>query len=59
MWSIAVSAINGCGRCVDSHEKVVREKGVSEEEILSIVRIAAVIHAIGVVLDTERVAVTA
>ena len=59
LWSLAVSAINGCGRCVDSHEKVVREKGVSEEEILSIVRIAAVIHAIGVVLDTERVAVTA
>ena len=59
LWSIAVSAINGCGRCVDSHEKVVREKGVSEEEVLSIVRIAAVIHAIGVVLDTERVAVPA
>jgi alkyl hydroperoxide reductase subunit D len=59
MWSIAVSAINGCGRCVVSHEKVVREKGVSEEEILSIVRVAAVIHAIGVVLDTERVAVPA
>jgi alkyl hydroperoxide reductase subunit D len=44
---------------VDSHEKVVREKGVSEEEVLSVVRIASVIHAIGVVLDTERVAVTA
>src|SRR5690348_14530620 len=59
LWSIAVSAINGCGRCVDSHEKVVRDKGVSEEEILSIVRIASVIHAIGGVLDTERVAVPA
>jgi alkyl hydroperoxide reductase subunit D len=56
LWSIAVSAINGCGKCVDSHEKVVREKGVSEETVLSIVRIASVIHAIGGVLDTERVA---
>jgi len=59
LWSIAVSAINGCGKCVDAHEKIVREKGISEETILSIVRIAAVIHAIGTVLDTERVAVPA
>jgi lipoyl-dependent peroxiredoxin subunit D len=59
LWSIAVSAINGCGKCVDAHEKVVREKGVSEETILSIVRIASVLHAIGCVLDAERVAVPA
>lgn len=59
LWSIAVSAINGCAKCVDSHEKVVREKGVSEEEVLAIVRIASVIHAVGSVLDAERVAVPA
>jgi len=59
LWSIAVSAINGCGKCVDSHERVVREKGVSEEEVLAIVRIASVIHAVGSVLDAERVAVPA
>lgn len=57
LWSIAVSAINGCGKCVDAHEKTVREKGASEETILSIVRIASVIHAIGAVLDTENAAV--
>jgi alkyl hydroperoxide reductase subunit D len=45
LWSLAVSAINGCGRCVDAHEKVVREKGVTEETILAIVRVASVIHA--------------
>ncbi len=27
LWSAAVSAINGCGACVDSHEKALREKG--------------------------------
>lgn len=59
LWSIAVSAINGCGKCVDAHEKVVRDKGVSEETILSVVRIASVIHAIGSVLDTEHMAVPA
>jgi lipoyl-dependent peroxiredoxin subunit D len=55
LWALAVSAINGCGKCVDSHEKVVREKGIGEELILSIVRIASVIHAIGLVLDAQRV----
>lgn len=59
LWSIAVSAINGCGRCVDAHEKVVREKGMSEETILSVVRIASVIHAISAVLDAELAAVPA
>jgi alkyl hydroperoxide reductase subunit D len=57
LWSLAVSAINGCGKCVDSHEKVVREKGVSEETIAAIVRVAAVIHAIGAVQDAVAAAV--
>lgn len=56
LWCAAVSAINGCGACVDSHEKVVREKGMSEAAVLAAVRLAAVIHAIATVLDTEKVA---
>ncbi len=55
LWSTAVSAINGCGACVDAHEKVMRDKGVTEEQILAAVRIASVIHAIAVVLDTKAV----
>ncbi len=55
LWSLAVSAINGCGVCIDSHEKTLREKGISEEQILAVVRIASVLHGIAVVLDTERV----
>jgi lipoyl-dependent peroxiredoxin subunit D len=51
LWSIAVSAINACGKCVSAHEKVVREKGATEEVVLAVVRVAAVIHAIGTVLD--------
>jgi len=53
LWCLAVSAINGCGTCVDSHERVVREKGMSEETVLASVRIASVLHAIAAVLDTE------
>jgi alkyl hydroperoxide reductase subunit D len=50
LWCLAVSAINGCGACVDSHEKVLREKGIPEETILAAVRIASTIHALAAVL---------
>lgn len=56
LYCTAVSAINNCQACVGAHEKVLREKGVSEETILAAVRIAAVIHAIASVLDYEGVA---
>ena len=55
LWSLAVSAVNGCGKCVDSHEKVVREKGASEDLVLAVVRVASVIHALGPVLDAAAV----
>jgi alkyl hydroperoxide reductase subunit D len=51
LWCTAVSAINGCGVCVASHEKVLREKGVTEETILAAIRIASVIHGAAAVLD--------
>jgi len=54
LWSVAVSAINGCGACIDSHEKTLREKGISEEKILAAIRSASVLHAIANVLDAER-----
>jgi lipoyl-dependent peroxiredoxin subunit D len=57
LWATTVSAINNCGACVDSHEKSLREKGITEEKILAAVRIAAVVQAIAVVLDAERVKV--
>src|SRR5271165_4583836 len=56
LWATVVSAINNCAACVDSHEKTLREKGLSEEKVLAAVRIAAVLHAVAVVLDAEKVA---
>ncbi len=56
LWATVVSAINNCAACVDSHEKTLREKGATEENILAAVRIAAVVHALAVVLDAEKVA---
>jgi alkyl hydroperoxide reductase subunit D len=57
LWATVVSAINNCGSCVDAHERKLREKGMSEEKILAAVRVAAVVYAIAVVLDTETASV--
>ena len=56
LWCLAVSAINGCGTCVDSHEKTVREKGLREEAVLAAIRLASVVHALAAVFDAEKVA---
>jgi alkyl hydroperoxide reductase subunit D len=53
LWCLAVSAINGCGVCIDSHEKILREAGLTTEQIQTAVRIAAVVHAIAATLDGE------
>lgn len=55
LWSFAVSAINGCGACLDSHEQVLRQSGVSRETIQEAFKIAAVIHAVGTTIEAERV----
>lgn len=54
LWCLAVSAINGCGLCVDSHEKILKEHGVTTEQIQTAVRIAAVLHAAAVTLESEQ-----
>jgi lipoyl-dependent peroxiredoxin subunit D len=58
LWSLAVSAINGCGKCIDAHEQTLRDKGVTEETILAAVRIASIVHAIGTVLEVQQVDAT-
>lgn len=49
--AVAVSAINGCGSCIASHERALRKLGVSAQAVQSAVRIAAVIHAVAVALE--------
>ncbi|GGF85444.1 alkyl hydroperoxide reductase AhpD [Azorhizobium oxalatiphilum] len=51
LWSLAVSAMNGCGRCIDAHEAVLREAGLSEAQIQTAVRVAAVIASTAVALE--------
>jgi alkyl hydroperoxide reductase subunit D len=51
LLSLAVSAINGCGTCVASHERQVRQHGLPREAVQSAVRIAATVHAVARVLE--------
>ncbi len=51
--SLAVSAVNGCGKCVTAHERILRQHEVGREAVQSAVRIASVMHAVAGVLDYE------
>ena len=52
--SLAVSAVNGCGKCVAAHERILRQHEIGREAVQSAVRIASVIHAVAGVLDYEN-----
>lgn len=52
LFCIAVSAMNGCGACIDSHERVLLEHGVKPETIQSAVRVGAVMKALATVHST-------
>jgi alkyl hydroperoxide reductase subunit D len=54
LWSLAVSAVNGCGMCIAAHEKVLRDSGLSAEQVQAAVRIASVVHAVAVTLESEE-----
>lgn len=52
LFSLAVSAQNGCGMCIDSHEKVLRQHNVPTETIQAAARIAAVMKAVATIHAT-------
>lgn len=45
LYCTGVSAISGCGRCINSHVAEVLKAGISLEGVQSVVRIASVIQA--------------
>ena len=53
LWCTAVSAINGCGMCLDSHEAELKKAGIPALEIQAALRIAAVVNAVSRVLQAE------
>lgn len=54
LWSLAVSAINGCGMCIDAHEAELRKHGMTTEQIQTSVRIASTVAAVAAVIDGEK-----
>lgn len=50
LFSLAVSAINGCGMCIDAHEKVLAQHDVRPEVIQAAVRLASVVQGIAATL---------
>ncbi|MFT4074959.1 MAG: carboxymuconolactone decarboxylase family protein [Asticcacaulis sp.] len=57
LWALAVSAVNACGLCMDSHEKVLRGHGVSALQVQAALRIAATVNAISAVLRAESASI--
>ncbi|MDF5752390.1 carboxymuconolactone decarboxylase family protein [Spongiactinospora sp. TRM90649] len=58
LWSLAVSALNGCGRCLESHERTLREAGMPREQIQEAIRIAATVNAVAATLEAEAALAT-
>jgi len=56
LWALAVSAVNGCGMCLDAHEKELRKAGLAAEQVQAAARIAATVHAVAVTLEAGTVA---
>jgi alkyl hydroperoxide reductase subunit D len=48
-----VSAINGCGMCLDAHEAELRKHGMTSEQIQAALRIGAVVNAVACVVAAE------
>lgn len=53
LWSLAVSAMNGCKFCVDAHENQLKGHGIDSAKIQTAVRIASVMAAASAVLTGE------
>ena len=46
LMSLVISAVNGCERCVTSHEHSVKEQGADEPRIYDAIRLGAVIRGL-------------
>ena len=53
LWCTTVSAINGCGACLDAHEDELKKRGVPNTQVQAALRIGAVVNAASRVLQAE------
>ncbi|BBY45005.1 alkyl hydroperoxide reductase AhpD [Mycolicibacterium celeriflavum] len=55
LWSLAVSAINGCGHCLAAHEKTLRDAEVARSVIFEAIRLASIVSGVAQALQTADV----
>lgn len=55
LWSLAVSAINGCGHCLAAHEKTLRDAQVSRTVIFEAIRLASIVSGVAQALQSADV----
>jgi alkyl hydroperoxide reductase subunit D len=53
LWAFTVSAINGCGMCMDAHEAELKKNCLTNVQIQTALRIAAVVNAVSRVAVAE------
>jgi alkyl hydroperoxide reductase subunit D len=51
LFSLAVSALAGCETCIQSHERVLAEHGLTAEQIFEAIRVAATVNAAATALS--------
>jgi len=56
LWALAVSAVHGCGSCLDAHEASLKKLGTPAANIQAALRIASVVHAVSRVMAAEAAA---
>ncbi|EHB56010.1 Alkyl hydroperoxide reductase AhpD [Mycolicibacterium rhodesiae JS60] len=59
LWSLAVSAINGCDHCLAAHEKELRDAEVSRTVIFEAIRLAAIVSGVAQALVATEALATA
>lgn len=52
LWALASSVIGNCSGCINAHDKKAKEYGVSREGVQTVIRLASVLHATAIVLDS-------
>ncbi|MCB9897983.1 MAG: carboxymuconolactone decarboxylase family protein [Planctomycetes bacterium] len=53
LWCLAASAVNGCGKCMDAHERQASGAGLSQTAVQDVIRIAAIVHGVAQTLAAE------
>lgn len=54
LWSLAVSAISGCGMCLDAHESQLQKAGMTAPQIQAAIRVAATMNAAATAIETAK-----